>query len=225
MWRFICLTFAFLAFAFYELSGGADYAPVANSIQVKAAERAAERERAKLAQVAAEETVSRVAVMKPTLVKDDTAHAADDGVEITLASAKLATVDEPAPLVSVQDFVPTVKAEPALVVASSGTIDAAVEEAINVTLQEPEVFSLETYAQAAASYASFEPAYVDYRTVTGDRVNMRAGPGTEFEKTGFATRGTEIRVLDEPGNGWVMLEIVATGETGWMADWLLTASN
>ena len=27
MWRFILVTFGFLFFAFYELSGGADYAP------------------------------------------------------------------------------------------------------------------------------------------------------------------------------------------------------
>ena len=37
MWRFILVSFAFLGWAFYELSGGADYAPIANSIQARAA--------------------------------------------------------------------------------------------------------------------------------------------------------------------------------------------
>ena len=36
MWRFMFVTFAFLGTAFYFLSGGADYAPAANSIQAQA---------------------------------------------------------------------------------------------------------------------------------------------------------------------------------------------
>lgn len=36
MWRFILVTFAFLGFAFWEMSGGADYAPRDNSIQARA---------------------------------------------------------------------------------------------------------------------------------------------------------------------------------------------
>ncbi|WP_198586122.1 SH3 domain-containing protein [Roseovarius salinarum] len=36
MWRFIVVVFGFLALAFYELSGGADYAPRPNSLQVRA---------------------------------------------------------------------------------------------------------------------------------------------------------------------------------------------
>ncbi len=36
MWRFILLSFVFLGWAFYELSGGADYHPSPNSIQGRA---------------------------------------------------------------------------------------------------------------------------------------------------------------------------------------------
>src|SRR6056297_3837856 len=36
MWRFILVTFAFLGWSFYELSGGADYTPRTNSIQARA---------------------------------------------------------------------------------------------------------------------------------------------------------------------------------------------
>ena len=36
MWRFILVSFAFLGWSFYELSGGADYRPSANSIQARA---------------------------------------------------------------------------------------------------------------------------------------------------------------------------------------------
>lgn len=36
MWRFILLSFVFLAWAFFEMSGGADYRASANSIQARA---------------------------------------------------------------------------------------------------------------------------------------------------------------------------------------------
>lgn len=36
MWRFILISFVFLGWAFYEMSGGADYVPAANSIQARA---------------------------------------------------------------------------------------------------------------------------------------------------------------------------------------------
>ena len=36
MWRFILVSFAFLGWSFYELSGGADYEPRINSIQARA---------------------------------------------------------------------------------------------------------------------------------------------------------------------------------------------
>ena len=36
MWRFILVTFGFLGFAFWEMSGGGDYAPSDNSLQAQA---------------------------------------------------------------------------------------------------------------------------------------------------------------------------------------------
>lgn len=36
MWRFMPVSFAFLGWAFYEMSGGADYRPAPNSIQARA---------------------------------------------------------------------------------------------------------------------------------------------------------------------------------------------
>ena len=41
MWRFMLVTFGFLGFAFYELSGGADYRPSDGSLQQVMAERRA----------------------------------------------------------------------------------------------------------------------------------------------------------------------------------------
>lgn len=77
-----------------------------------------------------------------------------------------------------------------------------------------------------ASYA--EPAIMtdatlvrDIRRVTGDRVNLRHGAGTQHSVVGKANRGDEAEVLTVDGD-WAQVHLISTGETGWMASWLLT---
>ncbi|MFP7674348.1 SH3 domain-containing protein [Marivita sp. S0852] len=65
----------------------------------------------------------------------------------------------------------------------------------------------------------------DLRFVDGDRVNMRGGPGTEFAVVGRLLRNDMVEVIKDDGNGWLHLRVTATGEEGWMADWLVSASN
>ena len=72
-------------------------------------------------------------------------------------------------------------------------------------------------AEAEARAAS------DIRVVEGDVANMRGGPGTDFEKITALTGGTEVMVLGTSGNGWLQLQVIETGEVGWMADWLVSA--
>lgn len=78
-------------------------------------------------------------------------------------------------------------------------------------------------AQALTEVAAEEPQD-DIREVTGNRVNLRRGPSTKFNPIAKLTRGTEVRVLSEE-NGWVKLRVRDTGRIGYMADFLLTASN
>lgn len=80
MWRFILITFGFLGFAFYELSGGADYAPSDNSLQAHMQRDRAER------QVAA-------ATATPTATKTETsAKPAQASPQVTLATVKAETL-------------------------------------------------------------------------------------------------------------------------------------
>lgn len=237
MRSYIFVTFAFLGFAFYELSGGADYEPVENSIQARASDRIQDKldqpeEVIVASSGAAEpltnvETVTRAAsTLNDLNVKQD---AQEDRFQITLASVE---PSEPSiPKIKVD----TAKAE---TVPDASAIDAAVEAAVTESQIQTEtqteeaatqeVFSLETYVaeqdtQNQTFGASSTPG--DIREVSGNMVNMRAGPGTDFQRVGALSKGMEVIVLDEPGNGWLMLEVVETGETGWMADWLVTASN
>ncbi len=86
-----------------------------------------------------------------------------------------------------------------------------------VTLRMP-------YSVVTAGEPEVEERQPDIRSVTGNRVNMRNGPGTNYSVIDRLTRGTEVEVLQEPGNQWVKLRVLDTNRVGWMADWLITAA-
>lgn len=66
----------------------------------------------------------------------------------------------------------------------------------------------------------------DLRQVAGSRVNMRAGPGTNFGVLVTLNGGTTAEVIDESldagGEPWVLVRVRDTGQEGWMAARLMT---
>ena len=76
----------------------------------------------------------------------------------------------------------------------------------------------ETTQVTVTSTASFD----DIRTVSGNRVNVRGGPGTDFGIVTRLVRGDEVEILEDNGDGWVRLRLLGGGTEGWMADFLLT---
>ena len=69
-----------------------------------------------------------------------------------------------------------------------------------------------------------ETAPLDLRVVAGRRVNMRAGPGTNFGVLDTLPGGTDAEVIEINADGWAKIRILDTGQIGWMAERLLTAS-
>ncbi len=215
MWRFILISFGFLGFAFYQLSGGADYAPAEGSLQVvmrntpifapapsplretrlAEAEAPAIAEGVPAAADQAEETppaADTVPVRSAGI--DSDAH---DGFEISLAS-----LDRP---------------------LNGGSAIA------QRPIERIGTFSAETLVQDVgrlpiqqALVTQQQPA--DIRQVKGSRANMRSGPGTDFAAVDQLSLGTQVEVLDRRG-AWVELRDLETGRIGWMADWLVTAAN
>jgi len=57
----------------------------------------------------------------------------------------------------------------------------------------------------------------DVRRVTGTRVNMRFGPGTNFPVIGKLQMGQQVEVLEDDGNGWVRLRLQQGSQVGWIA--------
>lgn len=168
-----------------------------------------------------------------------------DGAEFVPASHQIESSDiASAPLDSAQPAdsatAPVVLASaasaPAVIPASAKpAAPAAVQAAAPVT--EPVKIKASPAASATQFVALAAPAIVaqqektgagqtpalDIRKVTGNRVNMRNGPGTTFTVVAKLRKGTEVEILREPGNGWVKLKVLDNDRVGWMADWLVTA--
>lgn len=205
MWRFIIVSFAFLGWSFYVLSDGAEYRPSANSIQARAVldnQRPKPRPlRVNVIELSQDGAVAPDTSATRTITSlHDLGLTVGKRVAVTLASAEAVPTAQVAAVINV----PTVKAAPAAV-PETPELDATAEQ-------------VETVQDSLAQSR-------DIREVTGTKVNMRTGPGTNYGRVGQVTRGTEVIVLRDPGNGWIKLKVLENGRIGWMADRLLTAAN
>ncbi len=199
MKRLIFVTFVFLGWAFYVASGGADYAPRPGSLQARVAEKTPE-------------PIRELSDLLPSTQESPETRTITSLADLDMSKAE----------------------DTQITYASSGAADQAIEEAgalIETGIDEAKVAAL-TSTEEEPAIASDEPAALpegirlrDIRRVSGDIVNMRSGAGTSFERIGKLTKGTEIEVLEDPGNSWVSIQVVDTGEIGWIAEWLITAAN
>lgn len=67
----------------------------------------------------------------------------------------------------------------------------------------------------------YEASGSTYRWVTGNGVNQRKGPGTQYEIIGQLSRGTRVRFLQEQGN-WT--KVWSTHGLGWMSSRYLSSN-
>jgi endonuclease YncB( thermonuclease family) len=68
---------------------------------------------------------------------------------------------------------------------------------------------------------AFEASGSTYRWVTGNVVNQRKGPGTQYEVIGQLSKGTRVRFLQEQGT-WT--EVWSTHGLGWMSSRYLSSN-
>jgi hypothetical protein len=187
--RFIVLSFLVMAWGYYELSGGADFVPEDRPIVAEQTAPAAET---------APQTTP-----EPT-VADDLIAATPDPITDTLTDvtrADTAALDA--------------LAEPVSATPDALTVDAAsVVDALNLALAEP-VTEAAAEPVAALQDTAAAPTAADLREVTGDTVNLRDGPGTDFGVLDRLTRGTVVSVLEAGPDGWVYVEV--GGLNGWMS--------
>ncbi|MDX8350284.1 SH3 domain-containing protein [Cognatiyoonia sp. IB215446] len=158
--NYIVVTTLFLFWAFYEMSGGADFEPP--------------------------ERIEPVAV------------------------AIVAPIETPEPIVAEAP-------EPEATVTAEIMLASYEDEPLAISSVVPD-----TALETVASPAFVAPEPVDIRLVSGEWVNMRDGPSTDYRVLDTLPRGTEAEVLDVNGAGWAQIRLVDTGQMGWMAERLLS---
>ena len=205
--RFVVISFIFMGWAFYQLSGGSSFDP---------AETRASR-------IDAPSTVE-TAVLQTAVIEND--QPAAQPIELELATVQ--EVLTPLPRLSTTSARIQAPARTPLAEQEQATLELEVEETPQIILpsliegavpSEGSVTPVDFSNDTAAAVSTFNP---ERRVVSGNRVNVRGGPGTNFQVVNRLVRGDEVEVLEDPGNGWVRLRPVGGGTVGWMADFLLS---
>jgi hypothetical protein len=196
MVRLIVVTFFFLAWAFWELSGGADFDP----------------DRARL-------EASGSDPLKSNVPEDPrTSTVPSDEGEVTRVSLDLTSLED---VVGgrggrISTRLPQQSA-PQPEASSTGSGEFLPSLVANAT---PEGVLAEPANDAGTAGLFVDTA--DIRVVDGSRVNVRSGPGTDYGVVDTLIRGDRVEILDDSGTGWVRMRDTASGTIGWMADFLLT---
>lgn len=201
MSKFVIVSFAFLGWFFWELSGGSDFEPKS---------RAQVAEKTSLKEIEDAPVVARSALSVPL-------------VKATAPAPGLSTRAQPAVLSEekIQVLAPPAREEATVVVASLATGLESFATPGTSALIQPSADALVPSGTNAALIVPEKPA--DMRLVRGSRVNMRGGPGTSFNVLIVLPKDREVEVLSQNGSGWVKLRDTETGRVGWMAAKMLTA--
>ncbi|WGW05187.1 SH3 domain-containing protein [Tropicibacter oceani] len=194
MTRVILVTFGFLGWAWYEMSGGSAFEPGTNSLMVLAP--------VEETTIARPERVAIVSTKTETPPRPEVTRTT--GMGTSLANVGNLT------RVAAPWETGTAKADD---IASLVNTVVAADEGSQVAAKPIMV--------PVVSVASS----IDYRTVTGNRVNLRSGPSTGFDVVTKLVRGDEVEVLQEDGTGWVKLRALRGSDIGWMSEQFLVAGN
>jgi uncharacterized protein YgiM (DUF1202 family) len=203
--RYILLSFLVMGWGYYELSGGADFVPERRTVLAKAPEAASDP--------------------VPTLIAANAAAPEPQAEADPLEAVTIVTRAETTDI----DALPEADSIAADGIATDEIAFEAdsVAEALAQALGEPVLNTGEPAAQPEADQIAALPeteAQPDaaqtgdggaLREVTGDTVNLREGPGTNFTVLDRLTRGTAVSLLDIGPDGWVYVE--ANGQIGWMS--------
>ncbi|WP_373355397.1 SH3 domain-containing protein [Pseudoroseicyclus sp. CXY001] len=104
-------------------------------------------------------------------------------------------------------------------IAAPATAEPAALEVVpeeTITLTESGTEPATEAVEAAAEAPEADPLWM----VDGSRVNMRAGPGTNYLVVDTLSEGTALEVM-ETRSGWARIRTVDGGVEGWMAERLI----
>ena len=228
MKRFIVLSFVFLGLGFFELSGGFDFDPA--SARASAIEARQDRDAARLAELPISTVAQNIATAAPITQEVATSipveGSSDEVTQNSLNLVSFAAATQPAPTVEPEITAPEATALQTTPLSEIAEAVASEPEPLSIAAleSEPAETTRAIFAGNTLSSSSSAPADVpDIRAIKGSLVNMRSGPGTDYDVVDQLSQNTRVEILTDTGNGWVELRPVDGGTTGWIAEFLLTS--
>ncbi len=213
MKKFILMSFGFMGWAFYEMSGGAAFEPA--SERMARLNPVAEPQVVVIAEPVAQEPISIVVVdaPKPFVDTDPPLDSAVTRVSLNLTSLQdvLSETDASEPTGD-----ETAQQGNGVPVNAGYLTSSQDTPAIIPSLIAPG----DTPVAGQASFIATSNSG-DVRIVSANRVNVRGGPGTDYGVVSKLTRGESVEILQDNGDGWVRIRSLDGGPEGWMADFLL----
>jgi len=227
MKRFIFLTFGFMGWAFYEMSGGADFVPAgpqtASAEAAEAALFASANPSSNLVTASAANAARKAESPIPPFAEGTPARDAT-ATRVALNLTTLSDLPQANDgMVQKAVATPADRAGAKVVKAKAVSAPAPkVEKAAYTTTSANAPTVIPSLIDGADSGATFvSTTQADIREVNGTRVNVRGGPGTNFGVVGKLGKGDAVEVIEDNGAGWVRFRSVDGSESGWMADFLL----
>ena len=185
-----------LFWVFYEVSGGADFTPRERVVVSQAPWVLREQAEQAALQAPMAETAPVVAVTA-TPLSPATPTPAAAPVQVALQTEEVPVAEEEAVIT-------------AATAAPAETSDEVIEVAFTPTTRAK-----------ALRLSPPVTAPAEILLVSGSRVNMRAGPGTNHAVLEALLLGTRVEKVSAADNGWMEIQLVEGGSIGWMsADFL-----
>lgn len=214
MSRFVMVSFIFMGWTFYELSGGSDFVPPDRPEPVAVAKVKPTIDR----QITAASLVTKPliqAMQEPVLQPNNNKIATalldepdtNSSISSDVALAQISTIGDSF------EFGVRVNA----VASNDSTLQlASLSNGLGSLAQGVEI-------PAVVTTPSDQPAStIDMRYVTASRVNMRGGPGTIYPVLTQLLHNTPVEVLADSGTGWLHLQVGDDTQTGWIAASLIS---
>lgn len=209
MWRFIVTSFALLGLAFYVLSGGADYEPAPGSLQAMADRVDPQPRTAPERPTPPSRNMAEIEATMDNLRRAE-AKTETEELSVTLAATRM----DGAGLIAAEANRP--KGELLSLDLPDDPMTMTRDIAVNALADGNGVESALAVALGQPDYESS-----DLRWVGETMVDLRAGPGLSFDTVTRITKGTEVAVIEDPGHGWLKVQVTGDYQSGWVAEWLL----
>ncbi|MGR3621851.1 SH3 domain-containing protein [Pseudophaeobacter sp.] len=213
MSRFVVVSFAFLGWGFYEISGGQDFAPPERPVEHASKSLPLATPEPAYNPAAATAKFQRSAKLRAA----SQVHAQHSETTAPARPAANPAQRRAVALAQIASAGATLQ-ESGIAFAGSTTAGGLRLTSIQGGLAAITTDQTQTAGLSGTETVPPEPeSYLDIRQIRASRVNMRQGPGTIYPVLTRLLAGDEVLVIEDSGTGWLQLRTQNGNKVGWVA--------